>query len=461
MDLKLAGRTALVTGSSKGIGLAVAQWFAREAVNVCLVARSGDRLETEGAAIAKATGVTVRTLAAELTVPVLVSGGLQDAVSARAAFAATQAAGVMLARGSLGNPWLFEQLLGTRIAGPTREEILAELAWVMECAVAHLGEQRATHYLRKFYPWYIERLGARRAPRAALQSAVQQAASLGDKFRHFERLYQACDVVFLQEGASIAWIYPVGKSEQDASFHARAISFEPLACLFGAPLSWHVAIHNECVEWFGEQPSLHILAVLGSHNSSARPRQHIAHNVEHRFFLLHQQHAAVDGALVDAHRRLEDFRFLGARCHCWQANFDDRTAFGRIVRGDVSPMFFHDAVADAQSETSTFADGRRGVERIEDALGVADAGTTIVELGRHVAVLRVDADVQHAAARDVEQFGHADTTFGSLVHSLRTGKPVKQAGNDARADEMRDVAAQGTDLLDKARGDELVTIRRH
>src|SRR5271154_275055 len=66
MDLKLTGRTALVTGSSKGIGLAVAQWFAREGVNVCLVARSGDRLEQEGAAIAKETGVTVRTLAADL-----------------------------------------------------------------------------------------------------------------------------------------------------------------------------------------------------------------------------------------------------------------------------------------------------------------------------------------------------------------------------------------------------------
>src|SRR5580692_10668194 len=66
MDLKLTGRTALITGSSKGIGLAVAQWFAREGVNVCLVARSGDRLEKEGAAIAKETGVKVRTLAADL-----------------------------------------------------------------------------------------------------------------------------------------------------------------------------------------------------------------------------------------------------------------------------------------------------------------------------------------------------------------------------------------------------------
>src|ERR1700759_773274 len=69
MDLKLTGRTALVTGSSKGIGLAVAQWFAREGVNVCLVARSGDRLEKEGAAISKETGVKVRTMAADLADP--------------------------------------------------------------------------------------------------------------------------------------------------------------------------------------------------------------------------------------------------------------------------------------------------------------------------------------------------------------------------------------------------------
>jgi NAD(P)-dependent dehydrogenase (short-subunit alcohol dehydrogenase family) len=66
MDLKLTDRTALVTGSSKGIGLSVAQWFAREGVHLCLVARSGDRLEKEASAIRKETGVPVRTLAADL-----------------------------------------------------------------------------------------------------------------------------------------------------------------------------------------------------------------------------------------------------------------------------------------------------------------------------------------------------------------------------------------------------------
>jgi len=67
MDLKLAGRTALITGSSKGIGLAVAQWFAREGVHVCLVARSAEALEKEAAAVRETTGVNAQTLAADLS----------------------------------------------------------------------------------------------------------------------------------------------------------------------------------------------------------------------------------------------------------------------------------------------------------------------------------------------------------------------------------------------------------
>ncbi|HJS94493.1 MAG TPA: tRNA-dihydrouridine synthase, partial [Solirubrobacteraceae bacterium] len=80
-------------------------------------------------------------------------------------------AAVLLARGSLGNPWLFEQVLGRRESEPDRAEILDELDWVIGRAVEHLGLDRATRYLRKFYPWYVERLGGGKALQAALQTA--------------------------------------------------------------------------------------------------------------------------------------------------------------------------------------------------------------------------------------------------------------------------------------------------
>jgi NAD(P)-dependent dehydrogenase (short-subunit alcohol dehydrogenase family) len=67
MDLKLTGRTALITGASKGIGLGIAKWFADEGVNVCLVARSQDILEKEGAALRASHQVNVRTMAADLS----------------------------------------------------------------------------------------------------------------------------------------------------------------------------------------------------------------------------------------------------------------------------------------------------------------------------------------------------------------------------------------------------------
>jgi nifR3 family TIM-barrel protein len=122
----------------------------------------------------------VRDLADELPVPVLVSGGLETPAAVRHAFERTGAAGVLLARGSLGNPWLFEQLVGLRDAGdePDRDEILAEVEWVIGCAVEHLGPLRATRYLRKFYPWYTERLGGTRHEQAALQAALQTAPTL-------------------------------------------------------------------------------------------------------------------------------------------------------------------------------------------------------------------------------------------------------------------------------------------
>jgi tRNA-dihydrouridine synthase B len=115
-----------------------------------------------------------RGLVQELPVPVIISGGLRSPELVREAFERTGAAAVALARGSLGNPWLFSQLLGERTEQPTRAEILQELDWVIDCAIEHLGAERAGRYLRKFYPWYVERLDGDKA----LQDALQRAESI-------------------------------------------------------------------------------------------------------------------------------------------------------------------------------------------------------------------------------------------------------------------------------------------
>jgi tRNA-dihydrouridine synthase B len=122
--------------------------------------------------------VLAAALVGSLPVPVILSGGLADAAQAREAFERTGAAAVMLARGALGNPWLFAELLGRRTGEPGPEEVRAELEWVIARAVEHMGEPRAVRYLRKFYPWYVPRLGLEPPAQRVLLQELQAAEEL-------------------------------------------------------------------------------------------------------------------------------------------------------------------------------------------------------------------------------------------------------------------------------------------
>jgi tRNA-dihydrouridine synthase B len=148
----------------------------------------------------------VARLVQSLDAPVILTGGLREAGHIRAVFRATGAAAVMLARGALGNPWLFRELAGRgcgtqpssgwprscgwlpsapstdsprgRASAPTAREVVEELGWVMDRAVEHLDSERATRYLRKFYPWYLARLGLERAHIGRLAAELQSVVEL-------------------------------------------------------------------------------------------------------------------------------------------------------------------------------------------------------------------------------------------------------------------------------------------
>lgn len=117
-----------------------------------------------------------KALVEELPVPVILSGGMNEPEWIVGAFAFTGAEAIMVARGGLGNPWLFARLLDDAAQPPTRAEILDELDWVLDRAVEHLGPERAGRYLRKFYPWYVDRLGEGKA----LQEALQATATIDE-----------------------------------------------------------------------------------------------------------------------------------------------------------------------------------------------------------------------------------------------------------------------------------------
>jgi NAD(P)-dependent dehydrogenase (short-subunit alcohol dehydrogenase family) len=65
MDMQLAGKTAIVTGGSRGIGKAIARELANEGVDLAIVARSADALEQAAAELAEATGRRIFAIVAD------------------------------------------------------------------------------------------------------------------------------------------------------------------------------------------------------------------------------------------------------------------------------------------------------------------------------------------------------------------------------------------------------------
>jgi 3-oxoacyl-[acyl-carrier protein] reductase len=83
LELGLSGRTALITGGSKGIGKAIARGLAKQGVNVVLMARGQELLEKTAAEIRQDSPAKVLTVVADITKTEQVDA---SAASAKATF---------------------------------------------------------------------------------------------------------------------------------------------------------------------------------------------------------------------------------------------------------------------------------------------------------------------------------------------------------------------------------------
>ena len=148
-------RSGIEAGDRSGYELAFG-WSRRRASRRSHFTRGRRQSGTRAAPTTRST----RELAERVEVPVIVSGGLEERRGGP-----RRLRGVRGRRGD-DRPWLARQPLGLRrthraahgAAG--RAEVAAELLWTIDRAEEHMGTERAGRYLRKFYPWYVERLGA-------------------------------------------------------------------------------------------------------------------------------------------------------------------------------------------------------------------------------------------------------------------------------------------------------------
>src|SRR5215211_9439649 len=82
MDLELTGKTAIVTGGSRGIGKAIARQLALEGVDVAIVARDQETLEATASELAEETGRRILPLSADTGSDDAVRGMVQQVAEA-------------------------------------------------------------------------------------------------------------------------------------------------------------------------------------------------------------------------------------------------------------------------------------------------------------------------------------------------------------------------------------------
>jgi tRNA-dihydrouridine synthase B len=94
-------------------------------------------------------------------IPVIASGDIWDASHARRMFEETGCDAVNVARGAIGNPWIFPQIRaflekGAKLAGPSHEEVIRVMGEHLDANVAYWGERNGVVLYRKFFASYTK-----------------------------------------------------------------------------------------------------------------------------------------------------------------------------------------------------------------------------------------------------------------------------------------------------------------
>ncbi|MFH1438135.1 MAG: tRNA-dihydrouridine synthase family protein [Pseudomonadota bacterium] len=111
----------------------------------------------------------IRAASEALSIPVIANGGAMDRESARGLRLETGCGRIMVARGAIGNPWIFRELLDPAApAGQTHEEVCSELERHVLDMVGMYGEEHGIVRARKIILSYLTGRGYRRFRRRAV-----------------------------------------------------------------------------------------------------------------------------------------------------------------------------------------------------------------------------------------------------------------------------------------------------
>ena len=111
----------------------------------------------------KADWDIIKKVKQSVNIPVIGNGDIIDEESALQMFEQTGVDGIMIGRGSFGNPWIFRNIkhyleTGEKLPQPTNNEKLEVMEKHIKLAVKEKGEDVAIKELRKHIAWYTKNL---------------------------------------------------------------------------------------------------------------------------------------------------------------------------------------------------------------------------------------------------------------------------------------------------------------
>lgn len=103
----------------------------------------------------------IRKVKKALSIPVIASGDILSAELAKKMLNETGCDGLAVARGALGNPWIFKEVeeflkSGKMLPRPTKAKIAATMAEHLNLCVDFYGERTGVMIFRKFFTWYTK-----------------------------------------------------------------------------------------------------------------------------------------------------------------------------------------------------------------------------------------------------------------------------------------------------------------